>query len=145
MRLLNLETLRLEEFYSNIPDYFILSHRWGEDEITYRDITTLSISELEQKKSWPKILGFINASRNPDHDCPKPKYGWVDTFCIDKDSSSELSEAINSMFRWYRSATLCIAFLNDVSATVTSFRVHSDEESSEGFMKSLWFTRGWTL
>lgn len=145
MHLLNLETLRLEEFLSDIPDYFILSHRWGEDEITYRDITTLSISELEQKKSWPKLLGFVNASRNPDHDYPKPKYGWVDTFCINKYSSAELSEAINSMFSWYRRATLCIAFLNDVSATSTSLRVHSVEESSDDFMKSVWFTRGWTL
>ncbi|KAI6138370.1 hypothetical protein BKA82DRAFT_58501, partial [Pisolithus tinctorius] len=39
---------------------------------------------------------------------------WIDTCCIDKRSSSELSEAINSMFRWYRDAQVCYAYLNDV-------------------------------
>jgi hypothetical protein len=143
MRLLNFETHRLEVFDSNIPPYFILSHRWGEDEISYQDITTLSKSRLEQKRSWPKVLGFMNASQDPHPSCPKPKYGWVDTFCIDKTSSAELSEAINSMFRWYRNAALCIAFLDDVSTT--TFDIEGDSQASDAFRNPKWFTRGWTL
>lgn len=60
------------------------------------------------------------------------KYGWVDTCCIDKKSSAELSEAINSMFRWYADADVCYAYLCDV-------------DSKESFANSQWFTRGWTL
>ncbi|KAI1347096.1 heterokaryon incompatibility protein-domain-containing protein [Xylaria sp. FL0043] len=40
---------------------------------------------------------------------------WVDTCCIDKASSAELSEAINSMFRYYQQSTVCYAYLDDVS------------------------------
>ena len=60
------------------------------------------------------------------------EYAWVDSCCIDKSSSAELSEAINSMFKWYQDAQVCYAYLSDV------------EERSE-FAKSQWFTRGWTL
>ncbi|CAG8978176.1 hypothetical protein HYALB_00011492 [Hymenoscyphus albidus] len=60
------------------------------------------------------------------------RYIWVDTCCIDKTSSAELSEAINSMFLWYRNAEVCYAYLSDV-----------DEDSE--LSGSLWFTRGWTL
>ena len=42
------------------------------------------------------------------------EYVWVDTCCINKDSSAELSEAINSMYRWYQSAAVCYVFLSDV-------------------------------
>ncbi|PIL25312.1 hypothetical protein GSI_13201 [Ganoderma sinense ZZ0214-1] len=67
-------------------------------------------------------------------------YIWIDSSCIDETSSSELSEAINSMFNWYRAAQVCYAFLADVP---------SDEDvlSAEGskFRMSRWFTRGWTL
>jgi hypothetical protein len=52
--------------------------------------------------------------------------------CIDKTSSAELSEAINSMFRWYRAATICYAYLSDV-------------DELPFLNRSKWFTRGWTL
>jgi hypothetical protein len=42
------------------------------------------------------------------------EWGWVDTCCIDKTSSAELSEAINSMYRWYTEADSCYAYLSDV-------------------------------
>ena len=41
-------------------------------------------------------------------------YAWIDSCCIDKTSSSELSEAINSMFNFYRKAQVCYAYLSDV-------------------------------
>ncbi|PIL28610.1 hypothetical protein GSI_08652 [Ganoderma sinense ZZ0214-1] len=64
---------------------------------------------------------------------------WVDTSCIDKTSSSELSEAINSMFAWYRDAAVCYVYLADVP--------RSDDLRRPGsaFRRSRWFTRGWTL
>ncbi|KAI0777450.1 hypothetical protein BD413DRAFT_601850 [Trametes elegans] len=52
---------------------------------------------------------------------------WADTFCIDKTSSAELSEAINSMCQWYSLSHVCNAYLHDVDCS------------------SKWFTRGWTL
>ena len=71
---------------------------------------------------------------------------WIDSCCIDKTSSSELSEAINSMYAWYRSATICYAFLADVPTS--SSRVALDARSwtsTIAFRKSRWFRRSWTL
>lgn len=70
------------------------------------------------------------------------RYIWIDSCCIDKTSSSELSEAINSMFNWYRDAQLCYAFLADVPS-----ESGSDDPRAHGsrFRRSRWFTRGWTL
>jgi hypothetical protein len=65
-------------------------------------------------------------------------YVWVDTCCIDKSSSAELSEALNSMFRWYKNAIYCFAFLSDLPAG-SQFRACDDVR------KCRWFTRGWTL
>jgi hypothetical protein len=66
-------------------------------------------------------------------------YVWVDTCCIDKRSSSELSEAINSMFCWYRNAQICYAYLADVPP-------NQDPRAEDSlFRRSRWFTRGWTL
>ena len=67
------------------------------------------------------------------------RYIWIDSCCIDKSSSSELSEAINSMYRWYGLATVCYAYLADVPC--------KDDHKAEGsaFRESRWFTRGWTL
>ncbi|PQE14401.1 Vegetative incompatibility HET-E-1 protein [Rutstroemia sp. NJR-2017a BBW] len=63
---------------------------------------------------------------------------WVDTCCIDKSSSAELSEAINSMFKWYEQSLVCIAYLSDVPE-------YGAAGESSAFRNSTWFTRGWTL
>src|SRR5213075_349215 len=99
MRLLNVKTLCLETFNHNVPLYAILSHTWGEYEVTFGD---LSNATHGQKKSFGKIVSAaeLAASRGL-------KYIWIDTCCIDKYSSAELSEAINSMFTWYRRARVC--------------------------------------
>ena len=67
---------------------------------------------------------------------------WIDTCCIDKSSSAELSEAINSMFRWYEKAGVCYAYLSDVPALSLS---ESPYDEKSPFRRSKWFTRGWTL
>jgi hypothetical protein len=67
------------------------------------------------------------------------QYIWIDTCCIDKNSSAELSEAINSMYTWYKAAKRCYAYLADVSANVDV------REKDSEFAKSKWFEKGWTL
>ena len=66
-------------------------------------------------------------------------YIWVDTCCIDKSSSAELSEAINSMYKWYQNAEKCYAYLADVPTGADLWPKQSS------FRRSRWFTRGWTL
>ena len=66
-------------------------------------------------------------------------YFWTDKCCIDKRSSAELSEAINSMYRWYRESDRCYVYLQDVSGN------SSDDCFAIAFCNSRWMTRGWTL
>lgn len=67
------------------------------------------------------------------------QYVWADVCCIDKTSSSELQEAINSMYRWYQHAVVCLVYLEDVD------RAEDDVSPEEQFARSQWWTRGWTL
>ena len=135
MRLINVETLELEEFFGRpAPAYSILSHTWESD----RD--EVSFSEFKQRfvkgDTRPaKLVGCCAQTKNDGL-----KYAWVDTCCINKDSSTELSEAINSMFQWYANASICYAYLSDVPGTEGDVRAHSSV-----FAASRWFTRGWTL
>ena len=64
------------------------------------------------------------------------KYAWIDSCCIDKSSSAELSEATNSMFKWYEDAMVCYAYLSDVDGKEDIPKQRED---------SAWFRRGWTL
>lgn len=135
MRLLNTATLDFEEFFGEaghgIPHYAILSHTWGPGEVSYRDYVN-GIGPSRQ--GWAKVRDASKLASEEGF-----AYLWIDTCCIDKSSSAELSEAINSMFRWYRDAAVCYAHLSDVS----SFEDPTAEGSS--FSRSRWFTRGWTL
>jgi hypothetical protein len=148
MWLINTMTLRLEGFKGlRPPEYAILSHRWGDEEVTFQDITD---GEPEGKKGYQKIQGAAAQALSEGL-----AYVWVDTCCIDKTSSAELSEAINSMFAWYRDARICYAYLDDVPTQaggltdIQSDEKLTDEELEEvlrsPFAKSKWFTRGWTL
>ncbi|KAI0432190.1 hypothetical protein F5Y09DRAFT_329777 [Xylaria sp. FL1042] len=65
------------------------------------------------------------------------EFAWIDTCCIDKSSSSELSEAINSMYRWYQQAEVCYVFLSDLDMSFAPFE--------PVFPGSKWFTRGWCV
>jgi Heterokaryon incompatibility protein (HET) len=127
MRLLNARTKKLEEFFDkNIPKYAILSHTWGDDEVTFRDFDPI----IGPRRTPAKIDGCCTEALTDGYD-----YVWIDTCCIDKSSSAELSEAINSMFVWYARAEICYVYLSDV----VSNQVYIE------FNKSRWFTRGWTL
>jgi hypothetical protein len=109
MRLLHSATLELKEFTENIiPRYATLSHSWEIEELTYEDIRN---PNLERKAGYQKIK-FCGERATIDG----LEYIWVDTCCIDRQSSAELSEAINSMFRWYKNVEICYVYLSDVSA-----------------------------
>jgi tetratricopeptide (TPR) repeat protein len=111
-----------------IPPYAILSHTWGEDyeEVSFKDLTESKGTE----KTGYKKLQFCGTQAAKDG----LEFFWIDTCCIDKSSSAELTEAINSMFRWYSDAAKCYVYLPDVSI--------GNEQSLHA---SRWFTRGWTL
>ena len=129
-----------EHFADAKPKYAILSHTWGAmtEEVTFADLID---GTSEAKVGYDKIRFCGEQAR-----CHGLQYFWVDTCCIDKASSSELQEAINSMFNWYRDATKCYVYLSDVS--VIGF--DGDDQLSKKtweleFSASRWFTRGWTL
>ncbi|KIY00532.1 uncharacterized protein Z520_03195 [Fonsecaea multimorphosa CBS 102226] len=126
MRLINVRTMQLEEVpNSTAPQYAILSHRWEQEEVTLQD---MSSQETFGKRGFSKIQQACWLARNKEL-----AYLWVDTCCIDKTSSAELTEAINSMYRWYQDAQICFAYLTDIE-------IHKRDMKD-----SVWFTRGWTL
>lgn len=132
MRLLNVFTLQPQEFNGGgIPTYAILSHTWEEEEVTYQDLTS---GAYASKKGFIKIRACCSQAFNDGYD-----WVWVDTCCIDKTSSAELSEAINSMFHWYSGAVVCYVFLSDLPAQAPC------DLDPQSFLSCRWFTRGWTL
>ncbi|KAI2470715.1 heterokaryon incompatibility protein-domain-containing protein [Annulohypoxylon bovei var. microspora] len=134
MRLLNAKTWKLYDFLeSHTPPYAILSHTWGAAEVTFADIQR-TLPLYRRKKGWDKIKWCCRQALQDGIE-----YVWVDTCCIDKSSSAELQEAINSMFRWYENSQVCYAYLVDV---------RSDEKpdaTGSSFRQSRWLKRGWTL
>lgn len=120
-----------EVYGDQTPQYAILSHTWiaNHEEVTYKDI----VKGRGKDKAGFNKLAFCAKQAAKDG----LQYFWVDTCCINKDSSAELQEAINSMFRWYQGSTICYVYLADVYSTQEGW--HSD------FQQSRWFTRGWTL
>ena len=128
MRLLSTVSLTFEEFYeTRLPNYAILSHCWGEKEVPYGEMRK---GRAQEGPGLQKIKKACAMAMNRGHN-----WIWIDTCCIDKKSSAELSEAINSMFRWYANADECFTFLADVPSG----------SRLEGLKHSRWFTRGWTL
>jgi hypothetical protein len=135
MRLLNTTKRKLEEFGGNeIPLYAILSHTWGESEITFQDIKG---DDAEEKVEYEKVRETCSRAAANGFD-----YVWINTCCIDKTSSAELSEAINSMYRWYQESGVCYAYLADVPSNAVNRQAR---DVSTEFLESRWFTRGWTL
>jgi hypothetical protein len=121
----------LAEFLYDFPPYAILSHTWSQnsEEVTLDDI----VKGTDVRKAGYQKIQFCGEQAVKDD----LRYFWVDTCCIDKSSSAELNEAINSMFRWYQNAARCYVYLEDVSADTPHINID--------FQHSRWFTRSWTL
>jgi hypothetical protein len=128
-----------KDLVDEIPPYAILSHTWGGDdeEVTFKDFTEGS----QKAKFGYRKIQFCAKQAS----CDGLHYIWIDTCCIDKSNNTELSEAINSMFLWYRNATKCYVYLSDVSIDDSSRFDSSFQSWKSTFRKSRWFTRGWTL
>lgn len=143
MRLLNTQEggkIALTEFFGDaIPPYAILSHTWGpaNSEVTFKDFLD---NTGEEKTGYSKIQ-FCSQQADLDG----LKYFWVDTCCIDKSSSAELAEAINSMFSWYQKSEKCYVYLADVGTSAETEDLVTKPSWLEPFRASRWFTRGWTL
>lgn len=132
MRLLNAKTLLLEEYFDcDVPPYAILSHRWRDGEVSLQDIQG---PPPAHKAGYEKIRQTCLRALEDGL-----THAWVDTCCIDKSSSTELSESINSMFRWYQMATVCYAYLGDVDL------LPAKNDQASALANSVWFERGWTL
>ncbi|KAK0649333.1 hypothetical protein B0T16DRAFT_409853 [Cercophora newfieldiana] len=134
MRLINVKTVKHESFLDHeAPPYAIVSHTWGDpdEELTVRD--------LDGAVDKPGIgsTKLRGCCRQAEKD--GLGYVWMDTCCIDKRDLVELNEAITSMFRWYRKASVCYAYLSDVPADDNPKALDSK------FRASRWFRRGWTL
>ena len=131
MRLLNVHTF---EFSKNLPDkiprYAIASHRWfGDAEASFKDVLKKRNTDMD---GYKKVKGFAEYVKVH---LPHVEWLWIDTCCINQKHGPELSEAINSMFKWYSNAEVCLAYLVDVQTV----------DDLESFKRSEWFRRGWTL
>ncbi|KAF5363082.1 hypothetical protein D9758_012628 [Tetrapyrgos nigripes] len=150
----SLPSFRLvQEFFTEIPRYVILSHTWEDEEVTFQDIQNIAtladtcngrqltfddirafLPPAQLKKGYTKVVQACVRARNSAFD-----WIWIDSCCINKESSAELSEAINSMYEYYENAVVCYVYLFDVSGMLHPKNPESD------FKRSKWFTRGWTL
>ncbi|KAK6843698.1 hypothetical protein PG987_004558 [Apiospora arundinis] len=118
-----IDTKSLELVFKTDPSqvrYAILSHTWEDEEVSFQEFQEPHLSK--HKKGWKKIEMTCQLAR----DKHGIDYAWVDTCCIDKSSSAELSEAINSMFRYYELSSIWDLGL-------------------PSFSHCRWLTRGWTL
>ncbi|KAI0330897.1 HET-domain-containing protein [Cubamyces sp. BRFM 1775] len=163
MRLLDTYTGRfVENVDPNRACYAILSHVWdAKGEQSYQQVLAIwqntershlaslsaggevceaAISILDSPELSPKIKGFCALARRQE--CA---LGWIDSCCIDKTSSAELTEAINSMYHWYRKAEVCYAYLADVDNDPLTSPSPSREDLYQKFLTARWHTRGWTL
>jgi hypothetical protein len=145
MRLIKTQSLELVDAETlHWPPYAILSHRWGAQEVTLQHLRLKTPNgqpppSVYHMEGYQKIQRFCYEAAREGIE-----YGWVDTCCIDKTSSAELSEAINSMFQWYSKAQVCYAYLNDVSLPHGNGSA-LDDAFFEALSNSQWWKRGWTL
>ncbi|KAM3070159.1 hypothetical protein ACMFMG_003803 [Clarireedia jacksonii] len=120
--------ISLKQFVdSEIPSYAIPSHRWAKDhdKVTFQDIIQ-NLPGYREKLGYSEITDSCRQALRDDY-----SYVWIDTCCIDKTSSAELSECINSMYSWHEKSMACYAYLNDVSSDENPEDQHSSFRASE--------------
>ncbi|KAF2968984.1 hypothetical protein GQX73_g4585 [Xylaria multiplex] len=137
MWLIDTASLELRSHTTLAPQsYAILSHTWvEEEEVSLQEFQDIDIRR--RKNGFQKIKAACELAR-----LRGLKWCWVDTCCIDKTSSAELSEAINSMFRWYKESAVCFAYLSDLLPDPLDERIGDFDQD---LAKCVWFRRGWTL
>lgn len=151
MRLLDTKNLKLVYKPDNdIPPYAILSHTWGAGEVSLQDMQGLGgklasaagrVKLFRTKKGLKKVIDAAKMASNDGYE-----WIWIDTCCIDKTSSAELSEAINSMYRWYENSGVCYVYLDDVADPSDDCKEPLwSAHFRTSLSKSRWVTRGWTL
>ncbi|RYP15372.1 hypothetical protein DL765_005763 [Monosporascus sp. GIB2] len=141
MYLIDTDTCKLKYFSNHTEQrdaYAILSHTWDDEEVTFEQFK--DEESVKKRKGWAKIASTVQMARRNGL-----KYAWVDTCCIDKSSSAELSEAINSMFQYYEGARVCYVYLSDLPNVRSMKGAKTATSRSTSFAKCHWFTRGWTL
>lgn len=139
MRLVNTKTKQLKNFSQHGPEFAILSHTWGEEEVLFEDLVS---GIARTRKGWSKIERCCERALADGFE-----YVWIDTCCIQKTNSAELSEAINSMMEWYERSSVCYVYLSDVSPQNPFWMGVLGAKSGYDpyFKNSRWFRRGWTL
>ncbi|RYO79759.1 hypothetical protein DL764_009986 [Monosporascus ibericus] len=141
MYLIDTDTFKLKFFSTHTEQkdaYAILSHTWEDEEVTFEQFK--DEESAKKRKGWAKIASTVQMARRNGL-----KYAWVDTCCIDKSSSAELSEAINSMYQYYEDAKVCYIYLSDLPNVRSMKGPEIAKSRSASFVKCRWFTRGWTL
>lgn len=123
-------TLAFKQFFGRRPPYAILSHTWDGEEVSHQDVRD-QIPSLQSKQGYRKLQESCRIAAEQ-----RLEWAWVDTCCIDKTNNAELTESINSMFRWYQQAAACFVYLSDLPAT---------GELKTNLPNCRWFRRGWTL
>ncbi|KAJ4305832.1 hypothetical protein N0V90_001364 [Kalmusia sp. IMI 367209] len=105
-------------------------------------IPDTSEEALMKREGYRKILCSAREAKQLGY-----QWIWIDTCCIDKTSSAELQESINSMYRWYKESAVCIVYLNDIAPGGEDIMdtQATAEAASSAFINSRWITRGWTL
>lgn len=149
MRCLNTETFELHSGTQEgfkVQGYAVLSHRWMEPEILCHQVGRYA-QELRNTRGrhhvpqLDKILGACITARQKGI-----SWMWIDSCCINKRESSELAESINSMYKWYTEAVICLTHFADVrrdaNMATAGPRMFYDSRTGK---PSVWFTRGWTL
>lgn len=152
MWLINTTTLKLEHIIDpdeDATEYAILSHTWEKEEVSFQ--------QFQQPEIARKMAGYTKIEKTCRLALDRGfKYAWIDTCCIDKSSSAELSEAINSMFSYYRLAAVCFVYLADfprvpecyldlLNYAGMSEKDYEENEQIRFFRNARWFSRGWTL
>ncbi|GIZ42955.1 hypothetical protein CKM354_000620200 [Cercospora kikuchii] len=150
MWLLDVKTRKLVHFMDDrqvFCQYAVLSHTWQDAEVTFQDVKQAGPG-LKKKSGYQKIAKVCDQAVRDEI-----PFAWIDTCCINKESSAELSEAINSMYRWYSHSAVCYAYLADVDLEKANFAYSPGSSQPapkatqyQAFLRhSRWLTRGWTL
>jgi hypothetical protein len=120
----------------SVAKYFkwiMFSHTWDLEgkEPTFKDVNLIdSIWKLDESPLNEKLRKFCETARQDGY-----RWAWSDTCCIDKDTSTVLSQSLTSMYSWYEEAAETLVYLADVL---------SSSEIGD-LTKSRWMTRAWTL